>query len=341
MAGTKNNLELNIEKCKQGFDGLNFEYKIDNPQYLFKVLPPPRELLNENGKVIARISCADEKIELYVNPVHYIRPTNIYPFDVRYGKELENLLEKIIRFIQSYLDEHLRWIDKSEIIGNLLLKQMECNITLPCVGKAKVSDVISFVDLAMNETWLRRISNSEIDCQKRNIGCLFSKEHAYKVKIYDKTEEQRVHENNMMHNNMLRIEIVFICRKINAMYGKRKSICDILTVNGLEIACKEYKKVFIEDIRNNKLIPCLNYCKKRLLESLMNSDYETPINLTVLKNKEIIIDIEILRRALKKWYQSRNMQDNSKQVIYMYRRNNMDFPEDVIKTMKAFKEALG
>lgn len=341
MAGTKNDLELNTRKCKQGFDGLNFEYKIDNPQYLFKVLPPPRALLNKNENVIARISCTNEKIELYVNPVHYISPDNIYPFNIGYSKELEGLLGEIIWFIQKYLDDNLRWMDKNEIIGNLMLKQMECNITLPCVGKAKTSDVIAFMDLAVHETMLWRISNSETDYRKRNNSCSFNKDHAYKVKIYDKTEEQRVHEGKVIDNNMLRIEIVFIQRKINAMYGARKSICDILTVSGLEIACKEYKKVFIENIRNAKLIPCLNFCKGQLLDSLINSEDESPIQLTVLKNKELIVDIEILRRALKDWYQSRNMKNNSKQVIYMYRRNNMHFPEDVIKTMKAFREALG
>lgn len=341
MKKKEKNIKMNTKKCKQGFDGLNFEYQIDNPQYLFKVLPPPRELLNENQKVIARISCTNEKIGLYVNPVHYIRPTNIYPFDVRYGEELENLLEEIISFIQCYLDEYLRWMDKSEIIGNLLLKQMECNITLPCVGKAKTSDVIAFMDLAVHETMLWRISNSETDYRKRNSSCSFNKDHAYKVKIYDKTEEQRVHEGKVIDNNMLRLEIVFIQRKINAMYGARKSICDILTVSGLEIACKEYKKVFIENIRNAKLIPCLNFCKRQLLDSLINSEDDSPIQLTVLKNKELIVDIEILRRALKDWYQSRNMKNNSKQVIFMYRNNSMHFPEDVIKTMKAFREALG
>lgn len=195
MQGEEKNIAMNVRKGKQGFDGLNFEYKFHNPQYLFKLLPPPKELLNKNKKVIARISCTDEKLELYVNPVHHISLDNIYPFDISYGKELEGLLEKIITFIYRYLDVYLRWFDKNEIIGNLLLKQMKCNITLPCVGKAKVSDVISFIDLAMNETWLRRVSNSQTDCKKRNIGCLFNKEHTYKVKIYDKTEEQYAHEH--------------------------------------------------------------------------------------------------------------------------------------------------
>lgn len=332
--------ELNIKKCKQGIDGINFEYIIQMGDYFSSEIPPSKQFLNECGKKIAEITCNTKKIKLYVNPAHYIRANNVQSFGVMDCNVIEQLQQEITIFIKNFLDEHLPWINYEKFIENLKLKDLECNITLPCVGKAKQSDVIAFFDLVPTETLLRRVNISKTNYKKKNTGCTFRKEHEYNVKIYDKSEEQISHGNSFIADNLLRVEIVFVQRKLTAMYKDKKTIYDILSLQGFKTAYYEYKKVYMNDIRET-LIQCLNYCREQLLESLANSDFKNPIQATILKHKELIVDIEVLRKSLKKWYRSRYMEDNSKQVIRMYRNNNMGLPKDVLKTLKAFQIALG
>ena len=63
---------------------------------------------------------------------------------------------------------------------------------------------------------------------------------------------------------------------------------------------------------------------------------------TLIRCKELIVDIEVLRKALKKWYAFRKMPDNSKQVISYYRKNrSYGIPSDVLKTIKVLHNSTG
>lgn len=168
--------ELNIKKCKQGIDGINFEYNLQTDDYFSSEIPPSQQLLNKNGKKIAEITCNAKKIKLYVNPAHYIRLNNVQSFGVKDCNEIKHLQQEILLFIKDFLDEHLHWFNYKKFIENLKLKDLECNITLPCVGKAKQSDVIAFFDLVPTETLLRRVKISKATYKKR-ILVVHSKKH--------------------------------------------------------------------------------------------------------------------------------------------------------------------
>ena len=55
---------------------------------------------------------------------------------------------------------------------------------------------------------------------------------------------------------------------------------------------------------------------------------------TLIKCKELIVDTEVLRKALKKWYVFKKQPDSSKRIVSFYREKNMGFPEDVLRTLK-------
>ena len=59
--------ELNIKKCKQGIDGINFEYNIQLGDYFSSEIPPSKQFLNECGKKIAEITCNTKPISNYDN----------------------------------------------------------------------------------------------------------------------------------------------------------------------------------------------------------------------------------------------------------------------------------
>ena len=90
------------------------------------------------------------------------------------------------------------------------------------------------------------------------------------------------------------------------------------------------------------LFRSLNACVQDVFESLTQSDSGNEISNTLIKHKDLIVDIEVLRKALKKWYAFRKMPDNSKRMVSYYRNNGkFGIPSDVLKTLKLMHNSLG
>lgn len=329
---------MNRKKGLQGLDGLNLEYSInlDNAKHLYI---PEEELKNEAEHTVVRISCVGGKIRAYVNAVHAIRLNNIKPLGIADTIKLELVKSKVVEFIKAYLQKNLENQYSNEYIDNLRVTQLECNLTLKCYGNASPSAVISLFDLAFDETGIRRKRKKKAGYEKINKSWVHYRPKEYKIKVYDKTLEQHEKGNPLVENNLLRIEIVFIDRSLKRMYGDKRTLSDILTKHAIEVLCKEYKRVLIEDIIEKNIKPCLDYCVQRVFESLTYSESGKEISETVARYKQLIVDIEVLRRALKKWYKLRGMNDNTKQIIYQYRKKSLGLPEDVIKTVKLFHKS--
>ena len=88
------------------------------------------------------------------------------------------------------------------------------------------------------------------------------------------------------------------------------------------------------------LIHILNGCVQEVFECFTTSNSGKEISETLYKCKECIVDVEVLRKALKKWYAFKKQGDRSKQVIAYYRENNFGMPEDVIRTVKQMHNSL-
>ena len=327
-------------KCQSGLDGVNAEYVLEFAD-MKQLYLPPEELKNEAGNTIAKMECVGGKLKAYINVVHCIRPDNVSPLGIAEAIKAELIRERVFEFIQGYVQKHLKCQAIDECLYHMKVRAMECNLTLPCVGGAKPSDVIALLDLSLDKTVLFRKQKEKAKCGKVNTGCLYSKPKEYKLKVYDKTEEQHSNGNPLVEKNLLRIEVVFIDRSLRRMYGEKRTLMDVLTVRGIEIMCREYKRVLEEDIINESIKPCLDECMELLLDSLMSSETGNEVAETIARHKNLIPDIEVLRRALKCWYERRERKDNSRQVICHYRRKNMGLPEGVLKTLRAFHTAAG
>lgn len=333
-------IKLNKRKFRQGLDGLNVEYVI-NLGDLKYFSAPPEQLKNKVDNTIVNIVCNGGKVKAFVNVVHRIRSDNVKPLGIAEAIKLELVRDQVVEFMKAYLRKHLENRYSDDFINNMKVTALECNITLPTLGEATPSDVIALFDLALDKTMIFRKRKLQSRYEKMNTGCLYSKPKEYKLKIYDKTEEQREKGNLTVEKNLLRIEVVFIDRSLRRMYGEKRSLMDVLSIQAMETLCREYKRVLEVDLINRSIKPCLNYCVTQLLESLASSTPGSEVSDTVIKYKELIPDIEVLRRSLKRWYRLRGKEDNSKQVIRYYRKKIAGLAEDVLKTIRMFHDAAG
>lgn len=331
---------MNKKKGLQGLDGLNCEYSInlENAKHLYI---PAEELKNDADNTIVKIDCVGGKIRAYINAVHALRPNNIVSLGIADTIRLELINEKVICFMKDYLRRNLKSQYSEKYIDELKVTQLECCLTLKTLGSATPSDVIALFDLAFDETGVRRKRKVKSEYEKINKSWVYYKPKCYKLKCYDKSIEQHEKGNPLVENNLLRIEIVFIDRSLKRMYGEKRTLADVLTKHSMKILFQEYKRVLTEDIIGKYIVPCLDYCVQTVFESLTYSESGKEIAETVARHKELIIDVEILRRALKRWYKFRNVNDNTKQIICQYRKKNFGLKSDVIRTIKMFHEASG
>lgn len=333
-------IRLNKQKCKQGLDGLNIEYVL-NLNNLKHFCAEPEYLRNKRGNTIVKIEFTGGKLKAFVNVVHLVRPDNVKSFGITDAIRIELVREQIIDFMRGYLRKTLKENYSEAYIQNMKVTALECNITLPTLGGATPSDVITLFDLALDKTMIFRKRYLRSGYKKRNIGFLFSKPKEYRLKIYDKTEEQHEKGNPIVEKNLLRIEVVFIDRALRRMYGEKRELMEILSMQSMVIMCRAYKKVLEEDLVNGAIKPCLNNCVAQLIEALSSTTARREVSETILKHRELIPDMKVLERALNRWYRLRGVEDNSKQVIYYYRMKNTGIAEGVLKTIRAFHDAAG
>lgn len=334
-------IKLNKKKCASGLDGMNLEYKI-SLDGMDKLYLEKEALKNNAGNTIVEIDIIGGKVRVYVNAVNCIRPNNVKPIGIVDAIKLELVQPQVIGFIKGYLQKHLQNKYSDKYVDDLKVVSLEVNLTLPCVGGATPSDVIHLMDMALDKTVVFRKRKPNSKCNKDNTSCLYSKQKEYRLKIYDKTCEQHEKGNPLVENNLLRIECILIDRRLNRAFGAdKRKLKDILSKQAIEIMCEEYKKIFIEDI-----IPCvchyLTNCKNELYESLTHSTTGKEISETIMRCREVIVDLEVFRKALKSFYLDyKHTADHSKQVIHKYRNKGLNLPEGVLSTIKTFHNAVG
>ena len=239
---------LNKKRCQSGMDGMELVLKLENMENLYL---PKEELKNTAGNTIVNIECVGGVVKAYVNAVHGVRSDNVKPYgclgelnEIKLG-----IVEiRVTQFMREYLQKHLKGQYSDEMIQAMVVKALEVNVTIPCVGGATPSDVIALIDLALDKTTVFRKRKAQEKYEKVNTGCLFSKSKEYRVKVYDKTEEQRQKGNLLVEENLLRVEIVFIDRALRRMFGDKRNVLDMLSFQAIETMCREYKRVLELDI---------------------------------------------------------------------------------------------
>lgn len=167
--------------------------------------------------------------------------------------------------------------------------------------------------------------------------------HYWIGKFYDKTEQiikERIEHNLPIDEvplDLLRIEIILVDRVLTKLFGNKKTLSDVLTTKNLLEILREYKRIFYEELVEGAIKPYLNACTLKLVESLTMTD--RPIQ-TIAKHRELIPDVEVLQRALKRYMRIRGKTDNSARDAKRY-AEQYDLPVDCIMTIKDFKRSCG
>ena len=240
------------------------------------------------------------------------------------------------------MQKHLKDKYSDEFLSMMRVTKMECNLTIKCVGDCKPKDVIRLFERSFAKvTVYKETDPNGKTHRKPERGITTTKPHEWVLKVYDKTFQQRQAGNLKVESNLIRVELVFLDRMLDRMYSSKKSLEDILTRKAIKTLIDQYQETFDEICKKN-ITPMLNACVQDVFETLTQSDSGNEISNTLIKCKELIVDIEVLRKALKKWYAFRKMPDSSKRMVSYYRNNEkFGLPSDVLKTLKLMHNSLG
>lgn len=330
------------QKKMQGADGVNFQLQL-TVAGLESINLPEENLVNKSGNDIMKISCWGGKLSAYVNLPNAVRPNNVQPFQLSDCIKIDLVRNQVIENMRSYLQRNLKDKYSDEFLSMMSVTKMECNLTVKCLGDCKPKDVIRLFERSFAKVTVYKETDPNGKTHKKpERGITTTKPHEWVLKVYDKTFQQRQAGNLKVESNLIRVELVFLDRMLGRMYGDRKSLEDILTRKSIKTLIGQYQVSFDEICQKN-IKPMLDACVQDVFETLTQSDSGNEISHTLIKCKELIVDIEILRESLKKWYvEHRHTPDISKRMVSYYRNNaKFEIPTDVLKTIKLMHKSLG
>lgn len=329
-------------KKLQGADGLNFEMKL-TMALLGNHNFPKESDWNDKGNEIISVEVQSGKLLVYVNLSHAVHPTNVYSFQLSDCIEIDNIRIRVLDFVKQYLKIYLEFEDKyiEELLPKINIVRMECNSTIQCIGKCKPKDVVNLFEKAFPKvTVYKETTDLKQTHKKPKTGMTARNPHEWILKVYDKSFEQKKVGNFDVEPNLVRAELVFLDRMLKRMYSNKRSLGDILTKKSIKLLINQYQETF-DGICENQINGLLKKCTNEVYESLTYSTSGKEIQDTVTRCKEFIVDIEVLRKALKKWYRKNNKPDNSKNVVAYYKKEEFGIPVDVLKTIKKIHMSTG
>lgn len=316
------------KKAKQGMDGCIFEivFKSEDLKDLQK-----QDLINESGRNYGNVEIKNGKVILALILPKFIRENNVQQF---------TLMDSIyLELIKNDVEEKLK-----QILGTTKLDNkcscIEVNITQRVSGNATQDNVLNLLSnalLSKKQDNLKYVGPSKKSRLKEETHTLIVKRsHYYLLKAYNKTE-QMMKSGIKIPDGILRIEIVMVERTLEKLFGNKTSFQDILTKDSLISVLREYKRIFVDEIIEEKVKVYLDSCKLMLLESLCFSDSVVEV---IAKNRELIPDKEVLRKAIKRFQRMKRVADHSRRDSELYSQK-YGLPEDTILTLKEFKDSCG
>ena len=328
-------------KKLQGADGMEFQMQM-TVAGLESISFSEESLKNKSGNDIVKVQCWGGRLSAFVNLPHAIRANNAQPFQLSDCIKIELVRNQVVEFMRSCLQKHLRDKYSEDFLSQLTVTKLECNLTVKCVGDCKPKDVINLFEKAFPKvTVYKETDDTGKPHKKPERGITTSKAHAWVLKVYDKTYQLRKNGDLKAESNLIRVELVYLDRMLNRMYADKRSLEDILTKKSIRKLIDQYQVTF-DEICGTQLIKLLNACVQEIFESLTYSTSGKEVSDTLIRCKESIVDIEVLRKALKKWYVFRDMPDSSKRIISYYRHNGgYGIPVDVLRTVKLMHDSTG
>ncbi len=329
-------------KKLQGADGLNFEMKLTMALLGNHNFPKESDWNNKGNEIIS-VEVQSGKLLVYVNLSHAVHPTNVYSFQLSDCIEIDNIRIRVLDFVKQYLKIYLEFEDKyiEELLPKINIVRMECNSTIQCIGKCKPKDVVNLFEKAFPKvTVYKETTDLKQIHKKPKTGMTAKNPHEWILKVYDKSFEQKKVGNFDVEPNLVRVELVFLDRMLKRMYSNKRSLGDILTKKSIKLLINQYQETF-DGICENQINGLLKKCTNEVYESLTYSTSGKEIQDTVARCKEFIVDMEVLRKALKKWYSDKGKPDSSKSRITYYMKEEFGIPVDVLKTIKKIHISTG
>lgn len=317
------------EKAKQGCDCFIFNLSLPDETRIIHEL----DLVNENQMKYGVIKTKRNKNILELTLPHFIRNDNIQPFSLNDAIYLHSLQCDCSKQLEN-------------LFGNKIdtkIDSVECNLNLFPHGESTISDVLNLLvnsSLSHERDSLKYIGLREKSDLKPETHTIISKKmHYYTIKAYNKTLERKrknKSSSSTTTSELLRIEIIMQERTLKKLFGEKTTLSDILTSNNLLEIIREYKRIFHDEVIP-KIKQYLTSCRKHLTESLCETE---SIDLTVAKERELIPDAEVLKRAIKRYQELRGISDNSNRDSKRY-AEKYNLPKDTLLTIKNFRKSCG
>lgn len=323
-------------RANQGIDEMIFELSLTGKDMhdLQKIY-----LYNKQGFIYGSVEAHKGKATLNLNLPRYVRGDNMQPFSLSETIRLE--------IIKNDCEEALKTIFRDSITAQI--SKIEVNITQPICGRAtqgEVLNLLSHATMAYKHDNIKYVGRSKKDKKrlKEEFHTVITRREKYWIgKFYDKSEQlikerlERQLPTDDIPKDLLRIEIIFVDRTLTKLFGDKKTLSDVLKTQNITMLLKEYKRVFCQEIIKGMVSPYYKECINQLIESLSLSD--SPIH-TIAKHREIILDTDILQKALKHYMDIREKTNNSARDAKRY-AEQFDLPRDVLMTILAFVDACG
>ena len=311
-----------------GIDGVELTFELDKEN--LRRLSDRYNLLNEQGRIFGSVEVLRRKVNVKFNSPKYVRENNLIPFSRNDFIKLNSMWLCLERQLSALFGD----------LSKCRLKNIECNITLKIVGRCALSQVLDLINRSFTDTVNIVYEGVSAKCKymKKKQSLIIKVKNYFILKIYNKTLEA-TRKEIPVEQGLLRIEIVMLDRTIKRLFsGRVPNLREVLCQKLLRLFINEYKRIFSEVIVKKHITPCLNGIVKILHESL----HETG-NLidTIALLREIIVDQEVYRRALYKWYLDRgftHLRATRNADNQIFRLKKYGLPQDVIATIKAFNQ---
>jgi len=314
-----------MKKSKAGIDGIGLELILNAGRKESQLAD--KVLVTSAGLEYGKIQIRDGKIHAYLCLPKTVRTNNVCPFGLADMGTLR-VVREAVRCELASLGSN----------GDCWLNNVECNLTQKVAGTATPDQVLNLIHRCYADKTNVVYEGPSQACRyhKEKETLIVRAKNYYVLKAYNKSLQQKNEGNTDVEDGLLRIEVVMQGRIIQHLFGHRCNIFDVLQERSLKKVIGEYKRIFTEDVMCKYIIPGLDGIKSVLLESLMETNR---LPLTVYRHKEIIVDIWLLRDAVKKWHESWGEPDNSRQDLHRWKEFNL--PKDTVKTIYAFFNSCG
>lgn len=108
MATIATKVKLNQKRCRSGFDGINYEYKIGLDGIKDLDFVKTKSNTAKKPKSIVEIKGDGSMISGHVNPTHFIYADNRKPFGIVKTIKLEMIRNDILEYLKNCLQEQLK-----------------------------------------------------------------------------------------------------------------------------------------------------------------------------------------------------------------------------------------